>query len=107
MRGDPGRGDDELGARRRLDDVLGAEADVDVEDLEDRRALADRLGLVAGDGRDAGAAVGERVGGGEAGHAEPDDEDVDPRPVGVTVGQSLAGLVERVEAHWDPTTHSA
>src|SRR6478609_9464467 len=49
----------------------------------------------------------ERVGGGEAGHAEPDDEDVDPRPVGVAVGQSLAGFVERVEAHWDPTTHSA
>ncbi len=107
MRRDPGRGDDELGPRRRLDDVLRAETDVDVEDLEDRRALADRLGLVAGDGGDVGAALGEGVGGREAGHAEPDDEDVDARPVGVAVGQPLAGLVERVEAHWDPTTHSA
>ena len=85
----------------------GPEADVDVEDLEDRRALADRLGLVAGDRRDARAAVGEGVGRREAGDAEADDEDVDPGPVGVAVGQALARLVERVEAHWDPTTHSA
>ncbi len=107
VRRDPGRGDDELGPRRGLDHVLRAETDVDIEDLEDRRTLADRLGLVAGDRDDVRAAVGQGVGGREAGHAEADDEDADARPVGVAVGQSLAGLVERVEGHWDPTTHSA
>ena len=44
---------------------------------------------------------------GEAGDSEPDDEHVDPGPVGIAVGQPLPRLVGRVERHCDPTTHSA
>ena len=102
-----GRGDDELRARGGLAHVLGPEPHVDVEDLEDRGALGDRVGDVARHGRHAGATLGEGVGGGEAGHAEADDEHLDAGPVGVAVGQPLPGLVARVERHCEPTTHSA
>ena len=105
--GTPGEVTTSWRAGRRLVHVLGPEPDVDVEDLEDRGALGDRVGDVARHGGHAGAALGERVGGREAGHAEADDEHVDAGPVGVAVGQALAGLVGRVERHCDPTTHSA
>ena len=98
--------------------VLGAQPDVDVQDLQDPGAFADGFGGVGADGGDDGAAVRERVGGREPADAEAGDQDPQRRPVGVAVGEvasAPAGLVAGigvVSAHdrgliAAPTTHSA
>ena len=60
------------------------------------------------------AALGERIGRGEAADGEPGDEHAQPGPVGVAVRQARpglvvvdAGIVRKILGHADPTTHSA
>ena len=72
-----------------------------------RRAPAPRCprGLCAVDDGDGGPALEQRVGGGEPAHADAGDEDAQPGPVGVAVGERRQAR-RRVDVT-APTTHSA
>ena len=103
----PRGGDDEVGRRtvRHTGHVLGAEAHVHAEDVEDAGPLAEGgvdLGVSAVDRDDARAALVQGVGRGEAADPEPGHDDADAAPVGAAAGQAV-----EPPAHAAPTTHSA
>jgi hypothetical protein len=56
--------------------VLGAETNVDVQNLQDPGSFDDGGGGVGTDGGDHGTTVCERVGGREPADAQPGDQDV-------------------------------
>ena len=98
------RGDDEVGARRRSSPVCSwAEPHVDAEDVEHAGALVLGVAVAFVDDHDAGPAVEQRVGGGEAGDADAGDDDAQPRPRRLvrTAPTSHGGTAHA------PTTHSA
>jgi hypothetical protein len=100
-----GRGDDDV--RRRAADVrqrrrvVLAEADVDAEDVEHLAALLLARPVAAVEQDHPRAALDQRVGRGEPGHADAGDDDPQPGPVRVPVRQL------REEPGHVPTTHSA
>lgn len=70
--------------------MLGTEAEVGAEDVEDLGPLTEGgvgLGVTGIDGDDMGTALEQRIGRGEAADTEPGDEHAQPGPVGVAVGQ--------------------
>ncbi len=93
------RGDDQVGAGRKLGRDPPAEPDGDVEVLQQRGLVGMRLGLVEHD--DACSERHQPVGSREAGDAEPGDDDL-----GLGPGRRPVGGVDPVESHC-PTTHSA
>ena len=64
-------------------------------------------GLGPVDDGDVGAALEQRVGGGEPAHPEPRDEHAQAGPVGVAVGEVARAGRQVPPAHPAPTTHSA
>ena len=107
VRAPPRGGDDEVGepAVRHTRDVLGAEAHVHAEDVEDAGPLPQRgvgVGVAAVHGHHPRAALVQRVGRGEAADTEPGHDHADAAPVGAAAGQAV-----EPPAHAAPTTHSA
>ena len=101
-----GRGDDELGAVAAARRPSLAEPDVDAE--RSRRLGRARCSRASPSRPSTtvtrGAALEQGVGGGEAGDAEAGDDDAQPGPVGVAVGQRVEPAVRSLTR---PTTHSA
>ncbi|PLC13009.1 hypothetical protein AUQ48_13230 [Kocuria flava] len=108
---EPWGGDHQLGAGpvHGGQGVVGALPQVDVGGADDAQGLglrAGRRGVRAVDDDDARPQLHERVGGGEAGDADPGHDHAQPGPVGVPAGEPRqAGVVEdgvvvvRVD-HW-------
>jgi hypothetical protein len=112
------RGDDQVQQRwcvraalpRQGADVLLAQADLRAEDRQDLGSLVDGLsgaGCGTVDDGHVGAAFQQRVGRREPADPEPGDDDPQPRPIGVAMGQTRARLVGVQLDHVAPTTHSA
>ena len=109
VRGRPaGRRDDDLG--RGVPDVRQCvrrprpQQHPRAQGVEDDPPLALRRPVAAVDDHDRRAALGQRVGGGEARGPDAGHDHAQARPVGAAVRQRLQP--RRAPAHW-PTTHSA
>lgn len=114
MRGPARRGDDEVDlVGRHRQRALGAVTEVQlrVEHLEDLGPLGHLgvgLGRLGVDDVHPGAVLEERVGGREAGDAQPGDDDPQAGPVGLAAGQTGQTLLAGGGVgHGAPTTHSA
>ena len=95
-----GRGHHELGALGHVEQVLSAQTDIHIQNLQDAGAFLDDRGGVRTDHGDESTALGKCVGRREPADAEAGHQDVQRGPVGISMGevaQPLTGFITRVK----------